>query len=474
MSISDHLTGFENLGRLVPDRETAPSATDEPVSHLQRKGRKRGRWKPPPEAAKWSDLYGTCATGISTALEVCRDVVGVVERGDRMHIVTSGWWSMEQPICVLGEQLGPVDMWMISWAVNDDAVLRLVEAMDRGFIRNVRAVIDERMKVLRPAALDIMQAAVGERNLGIMACHAKAYVLRQVDGDLAVAMVTSANWSQNPRPESLCIDADPRATAVYAQWVDRMLDTGKAKPYQHSGKLASELMSEDVQFDREKILAPGLAARLYPTHQQIKTWKQCRRKWWIIYMAGVEPEPSKYALHGKVVHAKAEAYLKGGGAPGEFVAPVVGLLPSPGSGEVEAELLDHDSPLLARVDWIGMVDGVLTILDHKTSKTKKREKALRRDSQAMLYAWISMTVHLVESCRLRWVWYDDQTVTEIDVTLEQAEEASSIDREIAAMLWADPPDSAQDEMNKKSCYTCEVKSVCPKLITIGKDNGQNR
>lgn len=472
MAISDLLEGFDKLGRHA--EEAADSG--EPASFLEKKGRKRGRWRPPPEAAKWSDLYGTASGGIQTSLEVCRDIIGVVERGDRLHIVTSGWWSMEQPICVIGEQLGPCDFWMISWAVNDDAVLRLSEAMDRGFLRSVRAVIDERMKIMRPAALDIMQTAVGEGNLGVMACHAKAYVLKQGEGDLAVAIVGSANWNQNPRPESLVIDADPRAAAVYARWVDRMLDTGKARPYQHTGKLASELMSEHVRYDADKVVAPGPPLRLYPTHQQIKTWKACRRRWWLVYVAGIEPGHSRYAEHGKAAHAEAKAYLLGEANAGPIVEPVVHLLPRPGTGKVDAELVEHDTPLLARIDWVGADDdGDLLIVVHKTSKTKKREKALRRDSQAMLYAWAAMTTRGAERCRLRWVWHDDQTVTDITVTLEEAEWATRIDREIASMLWSEPPDDAQEHRNEKSCFSCDVKATCPKLVTIqGGRHGEDR
>ena len=238
MPLSDLLAGFDDVGRKAPDDASSPT------TGVAAKGRKRGRWKPPPTSAKWSDLYSTCGGGKRTSLQVAEEIIGTVRAGDRLHIVTDGWWAMEEPICIVAEQLGPCDFHMITWAINDDAVLRLAEAMRVGHVRHVRAVIDERMKVLRPAALDILQTAVGPGNLGIFACHAKAYVLRQVDGPMAVAMVGSANWTQNPRPESLVIDADPRAATVYASWVDDILDSGRAKPYHHSGKLASELYTQ--------------------------------------------------------------------------------------------------------------------------------------------------------------------------------------------------------------------------------------
>lgn len=188
------------------------------------------------------------------SVAAAREAVGVIERGERIYLVSQGSWATEHVICHLGEQLGPIDLWLATWAVNDDAVLRLANAMEAGYVRECRALVDERMKVLRPAALDVMQTALGEGNLGIMACHMKVYVCRAVDGSRTATMVGSNNWTQNPRPEALVIDSDPRAAEFFSRWIDEALRT-QAKPYRHTGKLRSELISTTGRTERDDLKA---------------------------------------------------------------------------------------------------------------------------------------------------------------------------------------------------------------------------
>jgi len=107
--ISSFLEAFDELGKAEVD----------PATGLAKKGKKRGRWKPPPVSARWSDLYSTCSGSVLSSLEACQELIGTVERGERLHLISHGNWAMEQPICHLGDQLGPCDLFMATWAVND-------------------------------------------------------------------------------------------------------------------------------------------------------------------------------------------------------------------------------------------------------------------------------------------------------------------------------------------------------------------
>ena len=223
---------------------------------LAAKGHKRGRWQPPADAAKWSDLYSTCTGRVLDSVAAAQEAVGLVNPGDRMYVISRGNWSTEHVICHLGEQLGPVDLRIATWAVNDDAVLRLANAIEAGFIRSCHAIVDERMKVLRPAALDVMQKALGAGGLATMPCHMKAYALRQVEGGRTITMVGSANWTQNPRPECSVIDSDPRAFDLISGWVGWALSKeGPGRPYHHTGKLRDELITASGYGVREKMKA---------------------------------------------------------------------------------------------------------------------------------------------------------------------------------------------------------------------------
>ena len=232
MGLRDLLGALDEVGA-APTEENAVS----------RKARKKGRWKAPPKSVRWSDAYKTTRGATLSSAKAAEEALGVVEAGETLVVISQGNWAMEHPIVHIASQLGPCDLWMATWAVNDDAVLRLSWAVGEGFIRNVRAVVDERMKTHRPAAMDILSTC---GQIGIMACHAKFYVLRQVEApNKAVSMLGSANWTQNPRTEAMVVLTDRQATDFLAGWVEEQLATGRARPYHHTGKLREELITNE-------------------------------------------------------------------------------------------------------------------------------------------------------------------------------------------------------------------------------------
>ena len=147
----------------------------------------------------------------------------MIDTGEVLVVMTNKNWTMEILLCHIGEQLGQVDAWIACWSVGDAAVQRLGQAKSRGFIRNLRWVVDERMKAWKPHLWDLVLGVAGKENVGRSKCHAKMYVLKQVEGDRVISIVGSANFNKTPKQEGMVIMTDPRAGQFIIDWIEEQI-----------------------------------------------------------------------------------------------------------------------------------------------------------------------------------------------------------------------------------------------------------
>lgn len=165
--------------------------------------------------------------------------------------------------------------------------------------------------------------------------------------------------------------------------------------------------------------------KIYISASQESTFDQCERKWGLNKIAGIE-EPTKESQKvGTECHSTLENWLMNGVPPkrdtkaGAIVLPGIKYLPPIKTGECEMKFeRDEKSPLgvdytfLGYIDWIGKIDGVPYVLDHKTTKNIKAfaltEKTLPENIQALLYAMIGLDKFDCDEIGLRWVYYQTQ------------------------------------------------------------------
>lgn len=208
-SLAALLEGLRNAS--LPEKEKAPE-------------------KPPPRATRITDLYCATSGARLDSFKACQELLGEVRRGETVHVISHGTWAMEEPLAHLLDLMGPADLHIMTWAVAERSVLRLAEALRQGFIRQLRAVIDDRQAVVRPEPLDVLRESAGPGNVGVAPCHAKAYVLEAVDPEgPAYTLVGSANLTQNPRPEATVITESRQVAAFYRGWIEEELERGAAK-----------------------------------------------------------------------------------------------------------------------------------------------------------------------------------------------------------------------------------------------------
>jgi hypothetical protein len=176
-----------------------------------------------------------------------------------------------------------------------------------------------------------------------------------------------------------------------------------------------------------------------PTHispSQIASARQCVRRWWYEKVHGIT-SPGTPATHfGSVLHAVVEGYLLQLNEAGlakhikETVADATAaeitkaktllagaipaaVLPRPGTGEVEREMLIPFEPmpggLKGRLDFVDLERETPLVLDHKTTSDPayaKTEETLLQDPQVILYAyWALLQRPEAKHIAVRYVYY---------------------------------------------------------------------
>jgi len=151
-----------------------------------------------------------------------KDTIGPIEKGTHIHAVSEGEWSLHNTIAHVAEQIGPCDAWIATWSISEDAVRQLVKMRLDGKIRRMTMLVDWRVRTRRPGA-----AALAKENtdrIRVANCHAKAAVLR--NDEYAVAIVTTANLTNNPRTEVYVLVEDDDIAAFHVAWIEDGIERG--------------------------------------------------------------------------------------------------------------------------------------------------------------------------------------------------------------------------------------------------------
>ena len=151
---------------------------------------------------------------------------------------------------------------------------------------------------------------------------------------------------------------------------------------------------------------------------QVQTFRDCPRKWWLSKIAGIKEPTSAAQELGTQVHEFLERHLRGGsvGSSGGLAREIAvfgigsGMLPLPGSVEVEGQVAIPGAPL----DFVGIIDYIdlgadpPVVGDHKTSSSKRWVKTpaeLAENVQMVCYGHYALAKTGADSVVLRHHYY---------------------------------------------------------------------
>lgn len=160
----------------------------------------------------------------------CEKTIGDIKMDECIHYVSAGEWSMHDVLIHLLNQTGSADVWIASWSITEDPCRQLIKAIDAGAIKNLSILFDWRVKIRCPEAHQLAKATATQCYL--TSCHAKTTVIQNDKWNIAI--IGSANYTNNPRIESGIISCNQIAANFHREWIQKTID--RADPFEMEGK----------------------------------------------------------------------------------------------------------------------------------------------------------------------------------------------------------------------------------------------
>lgn len=156
-------------------------------------------------------------TSIGKAREKVQEVIGKLEKGKSIHYATCGEWSMHDLLFHILEQTGPAEVWLTTWSGSENAFRQIIEKIKDKTITKLSCLFDWRLKVRRPEVFELAKFNISD--IKMSSCHAKVTVIQNQDWHIAV--ITSANYTNNPRIEAGVISCDKSAAEFHKSWIEQ-------------------------------------------------------------------------------------------------------------------------------------------------------------------------------------------------------------------------------------------------------------
>ena len=171
---------------------------------------------------------GGVAVAENETVRVCgpllklKNAIGTLERGKNIHFVTAGSWALHDLVKYLLTQTGPADLLAFTWSLTIPAAVTLIRQQEAGNLRNMSFIVDAKMSKWSAAALSILTKHCDR--IVRTANHAKGFLLS--NAEWRVSVISSANFSNNPRIEGGCISTNPVVFDMHREWIEQLLHDG--------------------------------------------------------------------------------------------------------------------------------------------------------------------------------------------------------------------------------------------------------
>jgi hypothetical protein len=140
-----------------------------------------------------------------------------------IHYVTEGSWSMHDLLYYFLARYGSSRVYITSWAISEIAMRQLYNFMKEGLITELYGLFDFRNTSRKPAELAFIHQ--NATKIKLAKCHAKVTVIE--NAMMPVTIVTSANYTDNPRYEAGVISFSPEVARFHKEWIlKEILDDG--------------------------------------------------------------------------------------------------------------------------------------------------------------------------------------------------------------------------------------------------------
>lgn len=180
------------------------------------------RYVPPKEeAVSGGVISGDLRSVMCHSLEL-KEVLSLVAPETTVFWVSNGNWSMHQLLMALLDRTGPADVMISSYAMSETPARILSQLKEKRIITTLRCVLDNRVDVRSAGSLQVMKSICDE--LSLIDTHAKVTLIK--NDYWMVAVVGSANYTENKRYEQGVVTTCTNAYQLSERWILKALKDG--------------------------------------------------------------------------------------------------------------------------------------------------------------------------------------------------------------------------------------------------------
>lgn len=129
--------------------------------------------------------------------------LGKIQQGKQKHYYSDGNFNLVRLIFHLLKQIGPSDIFIATYSISQETLEAINSRISSGLIRNIRFIIDNRVKVMSPIPFQLMKESFNYRCISL---HAKVALIE--NDQWKISIVTSQNATNNPKLERGVIYTD--------------------------------------------------------------------------------------------------------------------------------------------------------------------------------------------------------------------------------------------------------------------------
>jgi hypothetical protein len=149
------------------------------------------------------------------AKDLIHNLVGEIKPANFIEFCTAGEFSMHHLLQYLLTVSGPANVYLSTWTIKEEPARVLHALKKSGQIKDLYCALDYRIRTLDAKHFHFIESILTGHVL--TKCHAKVIA---IEGEKAsIAVVSSANMSNNPRIEAGTISCNSVSMRFHKEWI---------------------------------------------------------------------------------------------------------------------------------------------------------------------------------------------------------------------------------------------------------------
>jgi len=150
------------------------------------------------------------------------EVISLLQNDSLIYWVTSGEWSMHDMLVSILNITGAADVLISTYAMSETPARILAKLKEAKMITSLKVLLDNRVDTRSAGSYQLMLSMCNE--LALTETHAKVTVIQ--NSDWHVAVIGSANYTENKRLECGIITTFEPAVSMQHNWITKALKDG--------------------------------------------------------------------------------------------------------------------------------------------------------------------------------------------------------------------------------------------------------